>query len=877
MKKIVLLSIMLLVSANFFGQQPTIIYGKIDNIKWNQVSLEINSFDTVDMTLIQKRIYTTLDSNGCFRFLTFDITRPNTYCSFRNSAASTSMYLSPGDSIFMSANYSLFKETLKYAGRGATKNNYLIKYILTFEDNNKINRSQSTVDVQSFQTVNYQYYQDKLEFLDNYHQNYRLKEGFYNRERKRIEYEYVNRILEHFHTYTHYYLNKPGSVAYIKRAVDSIRLEDAAVLIHFNNLMYYYGDFKSRNRDFSKAPGIHQKLDFAENSLTGLVKKLYLKQLIINTLNNATNNLEREYWLDFFYANLHTDFTNKLLSEQFFHLYRRNSAGSETFAILLLLLTIAGLCIFLVKLFLRRYYRQNRKGSAPAGLQQSLKTIRNKTNVAKLSFWIRIIVFVLIALLILLLILGGVFSGEYAITNFTVFVSVNIAIQAFWLMPQFYGKKKYQAYLAATFLHICLIIASIVSISYKFPAVSEFLFTIPDNYLNHKFSPVFLSILTTVIYALFYCCAWIIYLLNHMAKKALSLRNLFKSGFIHMEFLIVGLCIITAIVIFFANSDSNTNYRQETSISEALTFYLSVIFFLFLTFYLVPEYLLKKRYIRFIALNIIILFIGVVLYNLLYMVQTHHALRSNNISLSPIDLLNLRYGTNFQQLTVAVLLVFPAILYNYVKQLVVGQKTEGFRLYRAKEAELMHLRSQVNPHFLFNSLNTLYSYALQEKNDKTAEPIARLASLMRYMIDDMEKDFIPLKREADYIRDYIQLQSIRSSVKHQVDMNMQIEPDYAYAIAPMLLIPFVENAFKHGMNPNKKSVLKIDLKACNGQIQFVIENSTDKNHTTFYKEKGFGIGISNVKQRLEHIYPGKYNLSIAETAGRFIVIMDINL
>jgi len=148
---------------------------------------------------------------------------------------------------------------------------------------------------------------------------------------------------------------------------------------------------------------------------------------------------------------------------------------------------------------------------------------------------------------------------------------------------------------------------------------------------------------------------------------------------------------------------------------------------------------------------------------------------------------------------------------------------------------------------------------------------------MRFMLDDMEKESILLQREVSYIQDYVKLQSIRSAVEHDIAINVDIEEGQSYSIAPMLFIPFVENAFKHGMNPNQVSHLKIDITGKGNKIQFVIENSTDENFEAYYKEKGFGIGIENVKSRLRFIYPDRHNISIAKTNEKFIVILSINL
>ena len=138
---------------------------------------------------------------------------------------------------------------------------------------------------------------------------------------------------------------------------------------------------------------------------------------------------------------------------------------------------------------------------------------------------------------------------------------------------------------------------------------------------------------------------------------------------------------------------------------------------------------------------------------------------------------------------------------------------------------------------------------------------------MRFMLDDMDKESILLQREVSYIQDYVKLQSIRSAVEHDISITVEIGEENGYSIAPMLLIPFVENAFKHGMNPNKASLLRIDITARDHKIQFVIENSVDENFEAYYKEKGFGIGIENVKSRLKYIYPDRHNMFDSKNRG----------
>jgi LytS/YehU family sensor histidine kinase len=298
--------------------------------------------------------------------------------------------------------------------------------------------------------------------------------------------------------------------------------------------------------------------------------------------------------------------------------------------------------------------------------------------------------------------------------------------------------------------------------------------------------------------------------------------------------------------------------------------------FYFQIFFLIPNYLLNKKP-GIYALGCLALLIGtLILIYLINIVELYLSMSGMGIRLTFLRFFSMPEPILLLTAAALQIIIVPALIYAFIKDLL-KQKTIGFKLFRNKEAELQQLRSQVNPHFLFNSLNTLYAFALKENNTKTAEYIAKLANLMRYLVDDMEKAKIPVQKEISYIRDYINLQAIRSSVEHNIDINIAIDEDQNIMIAPMLMIPFVENAFKHGINPNSVSELKVTVQITDHQFQFVIENSVDRNFEAFYKEKGFGIGIANVRQRLEHIYPGKHTLSVADTADRFIVIMTIAL
>jgi LytS/YehU family sensor histidine kinase len=148
-----------------------------------------------------------------------------------------------------------------------------------------------------------------------------------------------------------------------------------------------------------------------------------------------------------------------------------------------------------------------------------------------------------------------------------------------------------------------------------------------------------------------------------------------------------------------------------------------------------------------------------------------------------------------------------SLTYSYVRlKLINDQLIFNLKL-GAKDSELQLLKSQVNPHFLFNTLNTLYATALEENAPKTAESTAKLANLLRYMQNDINKDFIPLENEIKYLEDYITIQKLRCEIEPQIETKFSNFENHQ--ISPGLLIPFVENAFKYGIDPTKPSKLKV--------------------------------------------------------------------
>lgn len=186
-------------------------------------------------------------------------------------------------------------------------------------------------------------------------------------------------------------------------------------------------------------------------------------------------------------------------------------------------------------------------------------------------------------------------------------------------------------------------------------------------------------------------------------------------------------------------------------------------------------------------------------------------------------------------------------------------------------AELKFLKSQINPHFLFNCLNTIYSLA-HKHSAQTEHAIVKLSTIMRYMIYESNEDKVQLQQELQYLEDYIDIQRLRMPEDIVVDYAVQGNP-IGLRIEPMLLVPFVENAFKHGISYAEPSFIAIAVAIEKNQVRLVVENSMFRQRVA---EKG-GIGLQNVRKRLELLYTEDHELEITEADNQFIVDLKIVL
>jgi sensor histidine kinase YesM len=188
-------------------------------------------------------------------------------------------------------------------------------------------------------------------------------------------------------------------------------------------------------------------------------------------------------------------------------------------------------------------------------------------------------------------------------------------------------------------------------------------------------------------------------------------------------------------------------------------------------------------------------------------------------------------------------------------------------------AQLAYLKTQINPHFLFNILNSIYALAL-ERSDRTAGAIVKLSSMMRYVLLEAGRDRVLLEQEIIYLTDYVGLQKTRFEDSLELEFEITGHPE-GKTIAPLLLIPFIENAFKHGVNPEQPSAILIRIDIRETEIRLQVNNK--KVDVKPQLPGPAGLGINNTRQRLGILYPGRHTLTITDETTDFQVLLTLQL
>ncbi len=314
--------------------------------------------------------------------------------------------------------------------------------------------------------------------------------------------------------------------------------------------------------------------------------------------------------------------------------------------------------------------------------------------------------------------------------------------------------------------------------------------------------------------------------------------------------------------------DENGTIVQETIEMGIFTLpdfigMISIIpFFYVVTFYLTPKYYSSKKYLIFSGL--LLLGMGGLL----------------SVELGIVYLQNTIFHTMmirffaFYNLFFIVAAVVYGMLRHQLKMETHQQTLEKEKI----SAELQLMQSQINPHFMFNALNNLLAISERSENTETSSGITKLSDLLRFMIYDTRSAQVLLSKEIEFIENYISLQKLKYSTEDPFEISFATKTnDEDPKIAPTLLIPFVENAFKHGLDIQTQSFIHIKLELRANELCFEVKNSKHHLKKTEFEKKYSGIGLENVKKRLHLIYPNQYNLDIKDDEHIFYVQLKINL
>ena len=323
------------------------------------------------------------------------------------------------------------------------------------------------------------------------------------------------------------------------------------------------------------------------------------------------------------------------------------------------------------------------------------------------------------------------------------------------------------------------------------------------------------------------------------------------------------------IVVFFSWFYLRHQEYRNSTMALAVTFVkvadLMVMIY-FVNYWLIPKVLYKKRYIDFSVVFIVMALVsGICKVYMLRVITGNASTYSFNTGLKT-------------KLYENVISDFFLVLAGAAVRMIVDYLAMQQRLAEvAKEkavTELNFLKSQINPHFLFNSLNAVY-FLIHKENSEARDALHKFSDMLRYQLYEASVDKIPLEKEVRYLKDYSDLQMLRKDDTVQISFKV---PDqlYSYRIEPLLLIPFLENAFKHiSHHQSEPNTVSVELDVKDDILYYSVQNT--KEQISGSTEKPGGIGLNNVKRRLELLYPGKYELVATDQGDKYLIYLKLDI
>lgn len=336
-------------------------------------------------------------------------------------------------------------------------------------------------------------------------------------------------------------------------------------------------------------------------------------------------------------------------------------------------------------------------------------------------------------------------------------------------------------------------------------------------------------------------------------------KNILRLRFSHLLF-----WLLAALLWYYLRYQDYENLQQAAVVTLIKVTDLALIIY-FANLVLVPRFLYKKKYFPFALFFIA----AIALSSFLKLLVLSWALRDVHL----LDAINIKekvynnFVTQFFLVLASIGLKSVVDYLNLQKKLVEVAKQKV-------EAELNFLKSQINPHFLFNSLNAVY-FLIDKNNAPARAALHKFSEMLRYQLYECNGEKIPIEKEIAYLKDYVALQQLRVSNNTAIQFDCGLDV-HDFSIEPLLLIPFVENSFKHlsHFDKDKQNEVRIAISRTNGSLQFSVYNTTE--HADLTTKQG-GIGLTNVRQRLNLLYPGKHNFTITKKNDWFGVDLTLSL
>ncbi len=333
------------------------------------------------------------------------------------------------------------------------------------------------------------------------------------------------------------------------------------------------------------------------------------------------------------------------------------------------------------------------------------------------------------------------------------------------------------------------------------------------------------------------------------------------NGFLHFSF-----WLLTFFFLFLIdNQNAPTWFRLIKNLVD-VSFYMVICYVNI--YILIPEFLQKKKPIVYVLALVLfsVCITAIHLSSGLLLYRDY----SEELRMQIIDNKNTRF-------IITLFIGFGSMLFKVTKDWLLHQQEKADLTNQTLQSELRFLKSQINPHFFFNTLNNLYALTLK-KSDLAPEIVLRLSEMMRYMLYESNEKQVSLDKEIKCVTNYLELEKLRQGHKFNINFNIDGEVKNQ-KIAPLMFIPFLENSFKHGLNNQIKSgFVNIDMQLKNEWVAMEIENSKPPTYAVKKNgKKSGGIGLENVKRRLKLLYPQKHQLNITDNPNSFKVSLNITL